>query len=199
MSIHLTPVTPPEPAVLTLTTGPRGEEQALIARVLAGDRIAERELYDAHATCVFRLAYRMCGNAEQARDLTQESFIRVFAQLPRFRGEAALSSWVYRVALSVVANGRRRERRRETTDIDTIGPIADERVPDADADLKVKLFAAIDALPEIYRVTMVMHDIEGFTHVEIAEATGVAVGTSKSRLSIARARLRATLAPFMKE
>ncbi len=192
-------MTPPEPAALTLSTGPRGEEQALIARVLAGDRIAERELYDAHATRVFRLAFRMCGNTEQARDLTQESFIRVFAQLPRFRGDSALSTWVYRVALSVVANGRRRERRRETTDIETIGPIPDERVAEADPDLKVQLFAAIDALPEIYRVTVVMHDVEGFTHLDIAEATGVAVGTSKSRLSIARARLRATLAPFMKE
>jgi RNA polymerase sigma-70 factor (ECF subfamily) len=193
-------VTPPEPAALTLDTGPRGEEQALIARVLAGDRIAERELYDAHVTRVFRLAYRMCGNTEQARDLVQESFIRVFAQLPRFRGDAALSTWVYRVALSVVANGRRRERRRERdTDIDSIGPIADERVAEADPDLKEQLHAAIDALPEIYRVTVVMHDVEGFTHIDIAEATGVAVGTSKSRLSIARARLRATLAPFMKE
>jgi len=192
-------VTPPEPAALTLSTGPRSEEQALIARVLAGDRIAERELYDAHVTRVFRLAYRMCGNTEHARDLTQESFIRVFTQLPRFRGDSALSTWVFRVALSVVSNGRRRERRRETADIDAIGPIADERVADADPDLRERLHAAIDALPEIYRVTMVMHDIEGFTHIDIAEATGVAVGTSKSRLSIARARLRATLAPFMKE
>lgn len=192
-------MTPPEPAALTLDARPRSDEQALIARVLAGDRIAERELYDAHVTRVFRLAFRICGNDEQARDLVQESFIRVFTQLPRFRGDSALSTWVYRVALSVVANGMRRERRRETTDIESIGPIADERVAEADPDLREQLHAAIDALPEIYRVTVVMHDVEGFTHGDIAEATGVAVGTSKSRLFIARARLREALAPFMKE
>lgn len=171
-----------------------------MARVLDGDRLAARELYDAHVSRVFSLAYRMCGDEEQARDLVQESFIRVFSRLSTFRGDAALSTWVYRVTLSVVANARRRHRGRDReTDFDSIEPIADDRVADADPDLKERLHAAIESLPEIYRTTLVMHDVEGFTHVDIAAALGVAVGTSKSRLSFARAQLRTMLAPFMTE
>ena len=193
-------MTLPETAPLTLDPGTRRYEQVLVARVLAGDRLAERELYDAHASRVFKLAFRLSGDEESARDLVQESFIRVFAQLPGFRGDAALSTWVYRVTLSVIANTRRRDRRRERdTDLDSVGPIADERVTPADPDLRDRLHAAINALSDIYRITLVMHDIEGFTHVDIAAATGVAVGTSKSRLSFARAQLRSTLAPFMTE
>lgn len=171
-----------------------------MTRVLEGDRIAARELYDAHVSRVFNLAFRVCGDEEQARDLTQEAFIRVFSRLSSFRGDAALSTWVYRVTLSVAMNAVRRNRGRDReTDFDSVEPIADDRVADAEPDLKERLHTAIDALPEIYRRTLVMHDIEGFTHVDIAAALGVAVGTSKSRLSFARAQLRTMLAPFMTE
>jgi RNA polymerase sigma-70 factor (ECF subfamily) len=171
-----------------------------VARVLDGDRDAARELYDAHVRRVFSIAYRFAGDEERARDLVQEAFIRVFAQLSGFRGDAALSTWIYRVALTVFANVQRRERRhtREVA-IELADMVVDERRPQADPDLTQRLHEAINALPEIYRVTVVMYDIEGFSHQDIAEATGVAVGTSKSRLSLARAQLRATLAPFMKE
>ncbi len=171
-----------------------------MARVLGGDRTAARELYDAHVDRVFRLTYRLCGDQQQARELVQDAFIRVFEQLQHFRGDAALSSWVHRVTVSVVSNARRRDARfRRETDIEGVGPIADERVRDADPDLKAKLHAAIDGLTDIYRTTFVMHDVEGYTHTEIAAALGVAIGTSKSRLSIARAQLRQLLSPFMKE
>ena len=172
----------------------------LVARVLGGDRIAARELYDAHVDRVFRLAYRLCGDQQQAHELVQDAFIRVFEQLQHFRGDAALSSWVHRVTQSVVSNARRRDARfRRETDIESVGPLADERVSDADPDLKVRLHEAINRLTDIYRITFVMHDVEGYTHIEIAAALGVAVGTSKSRLSIARSQLRTMLSPFMKE
>lgn len=193
-------VTLSESTVLVLEPGPRQAEKALVARVLEGDRIASRELYDAHVHRVFRLAFRLCGDEEHARELVQESFIRVFSQLSRFRGDAALSTWVHRVTLSVVANARRRDKKHDREiDFDSADPIADEAVAEADPDLKEGLHAAISALPEIYRTTFVMHDIEGYTHTEIAAATGVAVGTSKGRLFIARGQLRKMLAPFMKE
>lgn len=193
-------MTHPEPVALILNPGSRGSELALVARVLGGDRTAARELYDAHVDRVFRLAYRLCGDQRQARELVQDAFIRVFEQLKHFRGEAALSSWVHRVTLSVVSNARRRDARfHRETDIDAAGPIADDRVRDADPDLKARLHEAINTLADIYRTTFVMHDVEGYTHIEIAAALGVAVGTSKSRLSIARAQLRQMLSPFMKE
>ena len=193
-------MTPPESTVLALEPSGRSDERALIARVLGGDRAAARELYDTHVDRVFRLAFRLSGDDEMARELTQEAFIRAFAQLARFRGESAFATWLHRVTLSVASNAKRRLRRHERElDFDSAGPIAAEPTPEADPDLREQLHAAIDALPEIYRTTFVMHDVEGYTHTEIAQALGVAEGTCKSRLFIARGQLRKVLAPFMKE
>jgi RNA polymerase sigma-70 factor (ECF subfamily) len=175
-------------------------EPELIARVVAGDRLAARELYDAHVQLVFRLAFRFTGDGELARELTQETFIRAFAQLSRFRGDSALSTWLHRVTISVVSNAMRKVTRLRTreTDLDEAAPIAVE-TPVSDPDMRDKLHRAIDELPEIYRVTIVMHDVEGYTHEEIANVLGVAEGTCKSRLSVARAQLREKLAPYAKE
>lgn len=175
-------------------------EPELIARVVAGDRLAARELYDAQAPRVYRLAFRMTGDDDLARELTQETFVRAFAQLDRFRGESALSTWLHRVTISVVSNSMRKVKRfrAREADLDEALTIAETAV-EADPDLKEKLHQAIDELPEIYRTTLVMHDVEGYTHEEIASVLGVAEGTCKSRLSVARAQLRQKLAPFAKE
>jgi RNA polymerase sigma-70 factor (ECF subfamily) len=175
-------------------------EPELIARVIAGDRLAARELYDAHAPRVFRLAFRFTGDGELARELTQETFIRAFAQLVRFRGDSALSTWLHRVTISVVSNAMRKVKRfrAREADLDEAMMLAVDSQR-AEPDLRDKLYRAIDELPEIYRVTLVMHDVEGYTHEEIANVLGVAEGTCKSRLSVARAQLREKLAPFAKE
>lgn len=175
-------------------------EPELIARVVSGDRIAARELYDAHAPRVFRLAFRLTGDDDLARELTQETFIRAFAQLARFRGEAALSTWLHRVALSVISNAMRKVKRFRSreTDLDDAGGIGSES-GQSDPELRDKLYRAIDELPEIYRVTFIMHDVEGYTHEEIAASLGVAEGTCKSRLSVARAQLREKLATVAEE
>jgi RNA polymerase sigma-70 factor (ECF subfamily) len=175
-------------------------EPELIARVVAGDRLAARELYDAQAPRVFRLAFRMTGDEDLAREMTQETFIRAFAQLDKFRGESALSTWMHRVTLSVVSNAMRKVKRHRTreTDLDEALHISAPH-READIDLKESLTRAIDELPEIYRTTLVMHDVEGYTHEEIATVLGVAEGTCKSRLSVARAQLREKLAHFALE
>jgi RNA polymerase sigma-70 factor (ECF subfamily) len=175
-------------------------EPELIARVVAGDRLAARELYDAHAPRVFRLAFRLTGDGDLARELTQETFVRAFAQLGRFRGESALSTWLHRVTVSVVSNAMRKVKRfrARETDLDEASAVPTMAVT-ADPDLRDRLHRAIDELPEIYRVTLVMHDVEGYTHEEIAGVLGVAEGTCKSRLSVARAQVREKLAPFAKE
>jgi len=178
-------------------------EPELIARVLAGDRLAGRELYDAHAPRVFRLAYRLTGDAELAREFTQDTFVRAFHRLADFRGDAAFSTWIHRITVTVVANAMRkvrrlRERETDLTDLDALHP-ANSDARRIDPDLRERLAKAIDALPEIYRTTLIMHDLEGYTHTEIAGVLGVAEGTCKSRLSTARAQLRAALADFAKE
>jgi len=175
-------------------------EPELIARVIAGDRIAARELYDAHAPRVFRLAFRLTGDADLAREFTQDTFVRAFGQLSRFRGDAALSTWLHRITVTVVANAMRKVKRfrERETDLEAAEPLHMEGST-SDPILRHRLHTAIDALPEIYRTTLIMHDVEGYTHGEIAQVLAVAEGTCKSRLSQARAQLREALADLAPE
>ena len=173
------------------------QQTNLVARVLAGDSQAERELYDANVDRVYRLIYRMVGDADLASDYTQDTFVRTFEKLASFRGESALSTWITSIAISVVYNGQRKMKRIRTREVDLEHADA-VATPSRAAypDLKVKLNAAIDALPEGYRTVFLMHDVEGFTHEEIGAALGIQDGTSKAQLSRARAKLRTQLAAF---
>jgi RNA polymerase sigma-70 factor (ECF subfamily) len=173
-------------------------EAELISRATKGDRAAQKALYDAHVDRVYRLAFRMAGDDDLARDFTQETFIRAFQRLSEFRGESALSTWLHTIATSVSLNGLRKVRRigaRETAieDADSLGGVETRR---ADPDLRDALRKAIDRLPEGYRTVFVMHDVEGYTHEEIGTALGIQAGTSKAQLFRARGRLREWLAPF---
>ena len=176
------------------------DERELIARVRAGDGTAERALYDAHVDRVYRLAYRLAGDDELAREFTQDTFVRAFARLSSFRGEAKLSTWMHAIATSVVLNGLRKVKRlrQRETDLDDATRLSGAR-REAEPDLKRRLARAIDDLPEGYRTVFVMHDVEGFTHEEIGDTLGIETGTSKAQLSRARARLRETLADFAGE
>lgn len=175
-------------------------ERDLIAGVIAGDRAAGRALYDAHAPRIYRLAYRIAGDEELARDCTQETFIRAFQRLGDFRGDAAFGTWIHRVAVTVTLNAMRRRKRWWSRE--TVLEAAEEvqaAPASSDPDLRERLTAAIDALPEIYRLVVVMHDVEEYTHLEIAGMLGIPVGTSKARLSAARAKLRKALAAYAEE
>jgi RNA polymerase sigma-70 factor (ECF subfamily) len=173
------------------------DETQLIARVRAGDSAAERALYDAHVDRVYRLAFRLAGDDELARDFTQETFIRAFDKLEGFRGEAAFSTWLHRIATTVALNGLRKVKRfrQREAELDEAVQVAGHNRA-AEPDLKVRLRRAIDGLPVGYRTVFVMHDVEGYTHEEIAGALGVETGTSKAQLSRARAKLREALADF---
>jgi RNA polymerase sigma-70 factor (ECF subfamily) len=178
------------------------DDRNLIARVLAGDPSAERALYDAHVDRVYRLVYRLAGDADRAQDYTQETFIRAFDRLAEFRGEAALSTWICSIAVSVALNGLRKLKRRQDRELDL--EVVEPALPGtttvaAEPDLKERLARAIDALPEGYRTVFVMHDVEGYTHQEIGQVLGVQSGTSKAQLFRARAKLRTALADFVRE
>src|SRR3954463_1047487 len=133
----------------------RVSEPELIAQVLAGDRVAARDLYDAHAPRVYRLAYRLTGDADLAREFTQDTFVRAFNQLSRFRGDAAFSTWIHRITVTVVANAMRRVKRLRTreTELDPAIPIRGEAAFGNDPILRERLAKAIDGLGEIYRTT----------------------------------------------
>ena len=176
------------------------DQRQLIARVLERDPVAERELYDAHVDRIFRLAYRMTGDDELAQEFTQETFIRAFDRLKQFRGDAALSTWLHSIAVSVVYNGLRKIKRlrRREVDLDETAGMG-HNPTHTEPDLKERLVRAIDDLPVGYRTVFVMRDIEGYKHEEIAAALGVKTGTSKGQLSRAREKLREALADFAEE
>jgi RNA polymerase sigma-70 factor (ECF subfamily) len=171
----------------------------LVARVLAGDELAQRELYDRHVDRVYRLSFRMVGDPDLAADCTQETFIRVFDRLETFRGEAALSTWITSIAFSVIYNGLRKVKRARDREQDLDPGLEAPSHRQAEPDLKASLAAAIEGLPDGYRTVFVMHDVEGYTHEEIAGALGIQEGTSKAQLSRARAKLRRSLNAFAGE
>ncbi len=180
-----------------VTDNPRLVDRQLVSRCLAGDALAERALYDAHVERVYRLMHRMAGDGDLAADFTQETFIRAFERLEQFRGDSSLATWLHTIAVSVALNGMRKVKRirgRMDNIDDAPGLAVEPR--GFTADLKLKLHAAIDALSEKLRPVFVMHDVEGYTHEEIAGALGIPVGTSKARLFDARAKLRLALAAF---
>lgn len=169
-------------------------ERELLTRAQARDPVAERAIYDMHVDRVYRLAFRLAGDAELAKEFTQDAFIRAFERLSTFRGDSALSTWLHAITVSVALNGLRKVRRlKREVQLEHAESLGSDR-PRSDPLLRQRLNDAIDKLPTGYRTVFVMHDVEGFTHEEIGAALGIEVGTSKAQLFRARARLRERLA-----
>ncbi len=181
------------------SVGPEsGDESQLVARARRGDREAAHALYERHAERVYRLLVRLSGDDDDARDLTQDAFVRAFDRIATFRGDSSFGTWLYRIALSVGLNARRRDHRMAKRWDRITDDVADE-TPNVDPDLQQRLRSAIAELPEKQRVVFVMHALEGYTHVEIGEILGISEGTSKGRLFDARGRLKQALAPYQDE
>ncbi|HUP19611.1 MAG TPA: RNA polymerase sigma factor [Gemmatimonadota bacterium] len=175
-------------------------EGELIERARNGDRAAEREIYEAHVERVYCLAFRMTGRDDLAQDFAQETFVKAFGALPDFRGESALGTWLHAIATRVVLNGLRKVKRVDAREVPleaAEGRGSADRRPEPD--LSGRLETALDGLSDDYRMVVVMHDMEGYTHEEIGAALGIAEGSSKARLSRARARLRNALQPWAAE
>ena len=146
--------------------------------------------------------FRLAGDRDRAEDYTQETFIRAFAKLGEFRGEAALSTWICSIAVSVALNGLRKVKRlrNREVELEVVEPaLPGATAPAAEPDLKARMAQAIDGLPEGYRTVFLMHDVEGYTHEEIGRTLGVQTGTSKAQLFRARAKLRTALADFARD
>ncbi len=211
--------TDPRPGFGTLTaTGTRTEgptdEAALVEAVKRNAPGSREAVYHRYKRRVFALAARIAGPGE-AEEVVQEAFIRVFRGLPRFRGDSALGTWIYRLAVNAALSHRaRRPPIAESLDQRQHGGgrLAHQRHgqdaagddgwlepqahgagalgPGGDAVLRRRLERGLASLPVGYRTVIVLHDIEGLEHEEIAEVLGCHVGTSKSQLHKARARLR---------
>lgn len=176
------------------------DDSELIAGARAGDRMAARRLYDRHAPRVYRLIYRSVGDEELAREYTQDTFVKAFQRLEQYRGEAAFSTWLHSVAMSMLFTGLRRLRRVRAREFD-LAAAAEVASPGEDGDphLRDRLQAELERLPLRLRLPVVLHDMEGFTHREISGMLDIPEGTSKARLAEARARLREALAGIVAE
>ena len=182
-----------------------GREAALIQRCAEGDDQACAELVGEHQRMVVQLALNLLGDPDEALDLSQEVFLRVFRTLQHFRGQSSLRTWIYRIAVNQARNRHRFWRRRHRADqvsldqhIAAHGELVADREPTPDRifaqkQLAIRLQQALDALPFDQRTAIVLREIDGLSYEEIAFSLGVAVGTVKSRLTRARQMLRAEL------
>ena len=150
-------------------------------------------LYERHSSRVYTVVRRLAGDDDLAADLAQDAWVNAFRKIRDFRGEAAFGTWVHRIAVNTALTQLRQSARRrdlqEGYDGGTTLGNADSW-PASRAVDRVMVQRALDKLPEGYRAVLWLHDVEGYTHEEIGNQLGIAVGTSKSQLSKARARLR---------
>lgn len=161
----------------------------LIAAARTGDRRAMAALYSAHCGRVYSVVRRMVGDDHLAEDVSQDAWVRAFEKLHLFRGESSFGTWMHRLAVNAALNRLRRQSKRpdveKSAQTVTVPQATDDRV------LNQRLLGqALDQLSAGYRQVLVLHDVEGLTHEEIAERMGIAIGTSKSQLHKARARMR---------
>ena len=179
-------------------------EASLVARCAEGDEAACAALVDEHQRLVFQLAYHLLGDRDEAMDLSQDVFLRVFRTLPQFRGQSQLRTWIYRIVVNQARNRQRWWRRRHRANqvsldqhVETHGDFAARQGgPDqvfARKELADRLWRALDALPFDQRTVLVLRELDGLSYDEIAYSLGVTLGTVKSRLTRARRALRSVL------
>jgi RNA polymerase sigma-70 factor (ECF subfamily) len=151
-------------------------------------------LYLDHRGKVYSTAYRMVGNRADAEDLTQDVFVKVYKKIKGFRGDSAVSTWIYRITMNTCLDFLRKNRRRQAVSIDQCPE------PQSGSSKLMKLIeGTVATLPQGYRRVFVLHDIQGLKHSEIAEALGITEGASKSQLHRARAQLRQKLGPYVED
>ena len=176
----------------------RAAELQLVDRCRQGELGAFEELYRQHSGRLFSLAVRMLGNPADAEDLLQEIFLSAHRKLESFRGEAALGTWLYRLAMNQILDHVRSRAARTgqlTVGLDDATVLADasgHRLADRAID-RIDLERALAELPEGCRAAFVLHDVEGLEHREVSDVLGIAEGTSKSQVHKARLRLRGLL------
>jgi RNA polymerase sigma-70 factor (ECF subfamily) len=178
---------------------------ALVAAAKAGDAGAYRELVRATYADTYTLAFRLTGNEEDARDVVQEAYLRAYKGLKRFRGDAAFSTWMYRITANCAATHLTRRAHHHHEPLGEDDTVVDER-PEANPDARLGataerelLQAALQSLPPDMRAVVVLRDVYDLPHEAIAAELGISEGAAKVRLHRARKKLRQRLFPLRGE
>ncbi len=189
--------------------GPPDEE--LVLKSQQGDIHAFDELVERYHGKIYGLTYNMTSNREDAEDLTQEIFVKAYQALPRFKGNSSFYTWLYRIAVNKTINYRKKRNRKRAMSLDQFDheiklddvyhDLASKGSPLRHlslSELQKKLNEALQNLSEKHRTVVVLHDMQGIPHEEIAKMVGASVGTIRSRLFYARRQMQAELSEFMK-
>ena len=182
---------------MTDSMEPMETDTAIVRRAIDGDERAMRLLWNQHAPHVDAIVQRLAGDPDLAQDIAQEVWIQIFRALPSWRGDAKFSTWVHRVAVNRTLNALRRTRRVAAAET---GIEEDSVSVEQDGErsmLAATIEEAANKLSPGARTVFLLHDVEGYTHEEIASELGITPGGSKSQLFKARAKLRRLLAPLV--
>ncbi len=175
-------------------------DQITVQRAIGGDERALRQLWMENAPHIDAVVLRLCGDRDLAADIAQEVWIQIFRALPSYRGDAQFSTWAHRIAVNRALNALRKVRRlaRIEVDVEEETAVAVDN-PQADSErsfVAQSIDHAVSQLSPGARTVFLLHDVEGYTHEEIARELGITAGGSKSQLFKARAKLRRLLAHF---
>lgn len=185
----------------------QASDSELVERIKQGDEKAMEELLKRHEARVYRFGLRMCGNEDAARDVLQETLLAAFRNLPTFRGDSQISTWLYQIARSFCIKQRRRREGEpatlESVESPEVKQVAGEE-PESDSKTHAKevgtlIQAAIATLQPDHREALVLRDVEGLSAEEAADVVGIEVGALKSRLHRARLALKQQLAAVLDE
>jgi len=193
--------------------GLSAEEALFVARLQANEDAAYDELVRTYSASIFHVAYRMLGDSAEASDVVQEIFLKVFRNISGFKGEAALKTWIFKIAFSEILNRLRWWKRRHrfaTMSLDDqpngngtgVGQSVPSPSPTPEQCLQSKeqetaIQEALGRISKDHRSIIVLRDIEGFSYNEIADVLGVSIGTVKSRLARARSDLKKSLMRYL--
>ncbi|TMQ07161.1 MAG: sigma-70 family RNA polymerase sigma factor [Deltaproteobacteria bacterium] len=198
----VTDLAEPAPAALaeprTRVSATLTDDAHLIAACRRGEARAMEMLYHQYKRRVFGMAHRIVGGSD-AEEVAQEVFVRVFRGLAAFRGDSALSTWIYRLTVNAALSHLARRGRRHEVGDEGLTELPAPAVIERDSALAARIETALTQLPAGYRAILVLHDVEGLSHEECAAILECRIGTCKSQLHKARARMRELLGPGLDE
>lgn len=171
------------------------QEQALVAACQRGERRAQQSLYERYARAMLNTAYRIVGDEEEARDVLQDAFVKVFSHLHSYRGESTIGAWIKRI---VVNTAIKQVKKRSLPLVDNLEDVQDlpaesSTAPDHLPKNYAQALEAIQKLPPGYRTVLTLYLVEGYDHQEIAQILGIGLSTSLSQYSRAKKKLKAIL------